>query len=230
MNNRVSQSVPHLHVHVVPRRKKDGLRGFFWPRQRYGSEEGGGGGGGEDPGGGGRVGGRAGAGVRRRGRGSATATFRAKGARPPWREERGRGRRRCWWNLGGRRSYSGAHTPCPGGRSSRRGRCPPGRGACPPRRGGRRSRRGGRPGREKAPGRGLSSRVPGESQPEKLLSPRACTHRTHFKAPLQPPTSTAVSGEPDALRAPRPRARPCPRYLQRGEAGTRRSCTARTPG
>ena len=35
INNRVSQSVPHLHVHVVPRRTKDGLRGFFWPRQRY---------------------------------------------------------------------------------------------------------------------------------------------------------------------------------------------------
>jgi histidine triad (HIT) family protein len=35
MNNRVSQSVPHLHVHVVPRRRKDGLRGFFWPRKRY---------------------------------------------------------------------------------------------------------------------------------------------------------------------------------------------------
>jgi histidine triad (HIT) family protein len=35
MNNVVSQSVPHLHVHVVPRKKKDGLRGFFWPRQRY---------------------------------------------------------------------------------------------------------------------------------------------------------------------------------------------------
>ena len=34
-NNIVSQSVPHLHVHVVPRRPKDGLRGFFWPRQRY---------------------------------------------------------------------------------------------------------------------------------------------------------------------------------------------------
>ena len=34
-NNVVSQSVPHLHVHVVPRRRKDGLRGFFWPRQRY---------------------------------------------------------------------------------------------------------------------------------------------------------------------------------------------------
>jgi histidine triad (HIT) family protein len=39
MNNRVSQSVPHFHVHVVPRRPKDGLRGFFWPRQRYGSDE-----------------------------------------------------------------------------------------------------------------------------------------------------------------------------------------------
>jgi histidine triad (HIT) family protein len=38
MNNRVSQSVPHLHVHVVPRKKKDGLRGFFWPRQKYASE------------------------------------------------------------------------------------------------------------------------------------------------------------------------------------------------
>ncbi len=37
-NNRVSQSVPHLHVHVVPRRPKDGLRGFFWPRQRYADE------------------------------------------------------------------------------------------------------------------------------------------------------------------------------------------------
>ena len=35
MNNRVSQSVPHLHVHVVPRRRKDGLRGFFWPRHSY---------------------------------------------------------------------------------------------------------------------------------------------------------------------------------------------------
>ncbi|MFP3899703.1 MAG: HIT family protein [Acidimicrobiia bacterium] len=35
MNNRVSQSVPHLHVHVVPRNRKDGLRGFFWPRTRY---------------------------------------------------------------------------------------------------------------------------------------------------------------------------------------------------
>ncbi|MCU1452185.1 MAG: hypothetical protein JWN46_331 [Acidimicrobiales bacterium] len=35
INNRVSQSVPHLHVHVVPRVKGDGLRGFFWPRGRY---------------------------------------------------------------------------------------------------------------------------------------------------------------------------------------------------
>lgn len=39
MNNRVSQSVPHLHTHVVPRRKKDGLRGFFWPRQKYETDE-----------------------------------------------------------------------------------------------------------------------------------------------------------------------------------------------
>jgi histidine triad (HIT) family protein len=36
-NSRVSQSVPHLHVHVVPRNPKDGLRGFFWPRTRYAS-------------------------------------------------------------------------------------------------------------------------------------------------------------------------------------------------
>jgi len=35
MNNKVSQSVPHLHVHVVPRKRKDGLRGFFWPREPY---------------------------------------------------------------------------------------------------------------------------------------------------------------------------------------------------
>jgi histidine triad (HIT) family protein len=35
LNNTVSQSVPHLHVHVVPRNRKDGLRGFFWPRTRY---------------------------------------------------------------------------------------------------------------------------------------------------------------------------------------------------
>lgn len=39
INNRVSQSVPHLHVHVVPRNPKDGLRGFFWPRTRYASDE-----------------------------------------------------------------------------------------------------------------------------------------------------------------------------------------------
>jgi|SRR5262245_29007345 len=39
VNNRVSQSVPHLHVHVVPRRRGDGLRGFFWPRQRYASNQ-----------------------------------------------------------------------------------------------------------------------------------------------------------------------------------------------
>ena len=35
LNNVVSQSVPHLHVHIVPRRRKDGLRGFFWPRTKY---------------------------------------------------------------------------------------------------------------------------------------------------------------------------------------------------
>ena len=39
MNNTVSQSVPHLHVHVVPRRPKDGLRGFFWPRHKYKSDD-----------------------------------------------------------------------------------------------------------------------------------------------------------------------------------------------
>jgi histidine triad (HIT) family protein len=39
VNNVVSQSVPHLHVHVVPRTKGDGLRGFFWPRTRYASED-----------------------------------------------------------------------------------------------------------------------------------------------------------------------------------------------
>lgn len=39
MNNLVSQSVPHLHAHVVPRRKGDGLRGFFWPRQKYGEDQ-----------------------------------------------------------------------------------------------------------------------------------------------------------------------------------------------
>ncbi|MEY2570517.1 MAG: histidine triad family protein [Acidimicrobiaceae bacterium] len=39
VNNVVSQSVPHLHVHVVPRTKGDGLRGFFWPRTRYASDD-----------------------------------------------------------------------------------------------------------------------------------------------------------------------------------------------
>lgn len=39
MNNKVSQSVPHLHTHVVPRNPKDGLRGFFWPRTRYDDDE-----------------------------------------------------------------------------------------------------------------------------------------------------------------------------------------------
>ncbi len=39
LNNVVSQSVPHLHVHVVPRTKGDGLRGFFWPRTRYAAGE-----------------------------------------------------------------------------------------------------------------------------------------------------------------------------------------------
>ncbi len=38
INNRISQSVPHLHIHVVPRRRRDGLKGFFWPRQRYRDE------------------------------------------------------------------------------------------------------------------------------------------------------------------------------------------------
>lgn len=39
INNHVSQSVPHLHVHIVPRRKGDGLKGFFWPRSKYSGEE-----------------------------------------------------------------------------------------------------------------------------------------------------------------------------------------------
>ncbi|HEU4771971.1 MAG TPA: HIT domain-containing protein, partial [Candidatus Udaeobacter sp.] len=39
MNNRVSQSVPHLHIHIVPRRRKDGLKGFFWPRTKYKTSE-----------------------------------------------------------------------------------------------------------------------------------------------------------------------------------------------
>jgi histidine triad (HIT) family protein len=38
VNNRISQSVPHLHVHILPRRKRDGLRGFFWPRLGYEDE------------------------------------------------------------------------------------------------------------------------------------------------------------------------------------------------
>ncbi len=38
VNNRVSQSVPHFHIHIVPRRRKDGLKGFFWPRQKYPDE------------------------------------------------------------------------------------------------------------------------------------------------------------------------------------------------
>lgn len=39
VNHRVSQSVPHLHIHVVPRKRKDGLRGFFWPRGKYATAE-----------------------------------------------------------------------------------------------------------------------------------------------------------------------------------------------
>ena len=39
INNTVSQSVPHLHLHVVPRTKGDGLRGFFWPRTTYSEDE-----------------------------------------------------------------------------------------------------------------------------------------------------------------------------------------------
>jgi histidine triad (HIT) family protein len=39
INNKISQSVPHLHIHIVPRRSGDGLRGFFYPRQKYGSAE-----------------------------------------------------------------------------------------------------------------------------------------------------------------------------------------------
>lgn len=38
INNRVSQTVPHLHIHIVPRRRRDGLKGFFWPRQQYKDE------------------------------------------------------------------------------------------------------------------------------------------------------------------------------------------------
>jgi histidine triad (HIT) family protein len=39
INNKVSQSVPHLHIHIIPRTKKDGLRGFFWPRQKYANDD-----------------------------------------------------------------------------------------------------------------------------------------------------------------------------------------------
>jgi histidine triad (HIT) family protein len=39
LNNRVSQSVPHLHVHVIPRRRGDGMKGFFWPRRPYRSRD-----------------------------------------------------------------------------------------------------------------------------------------------------------------------------------------------
>ena len=39
INNVVSQSVPHLHTHVVPRVRKDGLRGFFWPRTKYEADD-----------------------------------------------------------------------------------------------------------------------------------------------------------------------------------------------
>jgi histidine triad (HIT) family protein len=38
INNRISQSIPHLHIHIVPRRQGDGLRGFFWPRRTYANE------------------------------------------------------------------------------------------------------------------------------------------------------------------------------------------------
>lgn len=39
MNNTISQSIPHLHVHIIPRNKQDGLKGFFWPRTKYQNEE-----------------------------------------------------------------------------------------------------------------------------------------------------------------------------------------------
>jgi histidine triad (HIT) family protein len=39
INNKISQSVPHLHVHVIPRRRKDGMKGFFWPRRPYTSDD-----------------------------------------------------------------------------------------------------------------------------------------------------------------------------------------------
>ena len=39
INNRVSQSIPHLHIHIVPRNRGDGLKGFFWPRAKYSDEK-----------------------------------------------------------------------------------------------------------------------------------------------------------------------------------------------
>ena len=39
INNKISQSVPHVHIHIVPRRPKDGLKGFFWPRNSYQTSE-----------------------------------------------------------------------------------------------------------------------------------------------------------------------------------------------
>ena len=39
INNKISQSVPHVHIHIVPRRPKDGLKGFFWPRNSYQSDD-----------------------------------------------------------------------------------------------------------------------------------------------------------------------------------------------
>lgn len=39
LNNIISQSVPHCHIHIIPRNKQDGLRGFFWPRNPYKNEE-----------------------------------------------------------------------------------------------------------------------------------------------------------------------------------------------
>jgi histidine triad (HIT) family protein len=39
MNNTISQSISHVHIHIVPRKKGDGLKGFFWPRTRYSNQE-----------------------------------------------------------------------------------------------------------------------------------------------------------------------------------------------
>lgn len=39
INNKISQSVPHLHLHIVPRKKGDGLKGFFWPRKKYAAND-----------------------------------------------------------------------------------------------------------------------------------------------------------------------------------------------